>query len=240
MPIVLVMAQILICLLIHIVFQDDIIINLGIRQYRIISIASIIITVIFCILYIYSVISNKISRNNEKKRLNAEREAIQNENSKKEAVLSVKDKLNRKELTKILYDLNGEWRELDEEIDKCIAQMNEIHILKQKLHDLLIKNGATTLMDTEEVVNKVEQYICNNARKIINYLYVADSSSNEDIENIKGKINKALSQNEEQIDKVQEFLYAMTDYLNSQGDSDNDINMLEIYKNTILKSINEG
>ena len=62
-------------------------------------------------------------------------------------------------------------------------------------------------------------------------------------ENGKTTVNIAQTYSHEegqkQLQQVQEFLFALADFLNKQGGDDNSIEMLDIYKSTILSSIED-
>jgi cobalamin-dependent methionine synthase I len=110
---------------------------------------------------------------------------------------------------------------------------------QERLSRLLQTNDVHTLSDTEEILDRVEQYICRNVRKVLNYMEVVDPSSPEDVELVRTKFSTCCSDNQDQLKQTQEFIIALTDFINQQGDSDNDLSMLEVYKNTILDSIQE-
>ena len=40
--------------------------------------------------------------------------------------------------------------------------------------------------------------------------------------------------------QVQEFLFALAEFLNKQGEDDNSMELLDVYKSTILSSIEDG
>ncbi|MBO6015386.1 MAG: hypothetical protein J6P60_02220, partial [Lachnospiraceae bacterium] len=154
--------------------------------------------------------------------------------------LSVKDKLDNAHMQKLLTEhKNNDWSALSDPISKCIAQLEQMDDYQERLSRLLKNNGADLLYDTEDVLDRVEQYICKNVRKVLNYMDVADPKLPEDVDMLHTKLDDCHEKNHDQLRQTQEFIFALTDFLNQQGDSENDVSMLEIYKKTILDSINE-
>ena len=111
---------------------------------------------------------------------------------------------------------------------------------QDKLNRLLKENGADALNDTEEILEKVEQYLCKNVRKVLNYMNVADPRNLSDQEMIRNKLKNCEAANSVQLDQTQQFLFALTEFLNRQGDEDTGTDMLEMYRQTILDSLNPG
>ena len=124
-------------------------------------------------------------------------------------------------------------------IDECISQMERMDGYQERLHNLLDNNGANVLSDTEEILDKAEQYMCRNVRKVINYMSISEPGNMLDEELIKKKIGICYDDNNKVLGQVQEFLVALTEFLNKQGENEQDISMLEIYKETILDSVSE-
>ena len=85
----------------------------------------------------------------------------------------------------------------------------------------------------------MEQYLCKNVRKLLNYLDVADEEEEKDVRLVQEKLAVCHEEGQKQLQQVQEFLFALADFLNKQGGDDNSIEMLDIYKSTILSSIED-
>ncbi|MBR1930705.1 MAG: sulfite exporter TauE/SafE family protein [Lachnospiraceae bacterium] len=182
-----------------------------------------------------------ISRLQDQEAIEQKRNAFVAENRRKQiANLSVKDKLENSLLRDMLKEkLANGWNVLVEPIGQCVGQLEQMDSYQERLSRLLATNDVHTLSDTEEVLDRVEQYICKNVRKVLNYMEVADPNSAEDVELLRTKFAACYGDNQEQLKQTQEFIFALTDFINQQGDSDNDLSMLEVYKNTILESIKE-
>ena len=97
------------------------------------------------------------------------------------ADLSVKKKLDASAIRQILgKEQAGRWNLLDGEIAACMVQLDRMDQYQARLKELLALNDALSLKDTEDVLDQVEQYLCKNMRKAINYLNILDPESPED------------------------------------------------------------
>ena len=134
---------------------------------------------------------------------------------------------------------SGKWRALQDAIGGLAAQMCQMDSYQERLANLLTSNQASTLGDTEEVLDQVEQYICRNIRKVLNYMTVYDPASQEDAAALEKLIEECRDANQEQLTQTKEFVFALTEFLNRQGDSSQDTYSLELYKKLILDSIKE-
>lgn len=165
----------------------------------------------------------------------------QAEEKKHTANLSVKGKLENAQLRTLLQEKQqNEWVHFSQMIGQIIAQLAQMDNYQERLSRLLASNDVQTLSDTEEVLDRVEQYICRNVRKVLNYMEVIDPKGKQDVELLQTKLDACLADNQEQLRQSQEFILALTDFINRQGDSENDLSMLEVYKNTILDSIQDA
>lgn len=120
-------------------------------------------------------------------------------------------------------------------IRKIADEMAQMDRLQEKLNRLLKNNGADALGNTEDILDQVEQYLCRNVRKVLNYLDVLDWTEDRAI--LSEKLENCRRDNAVQLEKAQELIVALTEFLNSQGDSGDTAETLEMYKQTILKSI---
>ena len=220
--------------------KDNIVIYLGIRAFRALSIGLIAAGGIATgsVLISSGVSSSRLQDEIETNIKN--QELIEEQHRRQTARLSVDNKLDNETLRKVLAQKMGdEWSSCAGDIGVCVQQLTQMDDYQRRLKKLLESNGADTLNDTEDVLDQAEQGMCRNVRKIINYMEVADAGSDEGVAMIKGKIAECEAQNADILKQSREFVFALTEYLNKQGDSSDDISMLEVYKETILKSIRE-
>ena len=118
-------------------------------------------------------------------------------------------------------------------------QLDIMDEYQEKLVHLLETNGADSLSNTNEVLDQVEQYLCKNVRKVLNYMDVADEDNERDVEQVSLRLTACHEEGQKQLQQVQEFLFALAEFLNKQGDDDNSMDLLNIYKSTILSSIQD-
>ena len=74
---------------------------------------------------------------------------------------------------------------------------------------------------------------------MLNYLDVADDEEEKDVWLVQTKLAACHEEGQKQLQQVQEFLFALAEFLNKQGEDDNSMEMLDIYKSTILSSIED-
>ncbi len=220
--------------------KDSIVIYLGIRMFRVIEfgLCGIGIAVIGG-----SAISSAVTVSKLQDQIETEKQeqlALEEQHKKQTARLSMQNKLDNATLRRILNQkAQDSWSICAGSIEQCTGQLASMDSLQERLSKLLEQNGADTLYDTEDVLDQAEQGMCANVRKVLNYMEVADNNKQEDMEMIREKADLCVAQNKEILDQSQEFVFALTEYLNRQGDSGADLSMLEIYKKTILESIGQ-
>ena len=224
-----------------IVIEHGIVFYRGIR--RMVLIVGVILIVLLAILFLRSFIraaaQSRRDAKEEAKRRAAEDERISEEKRSSEP-LSMKKNMDSVRLRQILDDYsNGDWRNLAGEMRQIHIQLDLMDEQQEKLSRLLKNNGADALSNTEEILDQVEQHMCQSVRKVINYMDVASPERQEDVKKVLEKLYACHADNQTQLQQVQEFLFALADFLNTQGDNDNSAQMLELYKSTILDSIKD-
>lgn len=167
--------------------------------------------------------------------------AAQEEQEGEDSRLSVKKKLRNHELREILQEnAAGQWHVIQGEISLCVRQLHDMDDDQERLNILLRHNDAQVLSDTEDVLDQVEQLMCRNVRKAINYMSISRSDRQEDVNRVRDEFAGCCSANGELLLDVQEFLVALTEFLNRQGESEIDVTMLESYKNMLRVSVEKG
>ena len=214
--------------------KDSIVIYLGIRMFRLLQVgvigAGALITG-------GTAVSSAVTVSRLQDQLENSRQeqlAIEEQHRRQTARLSVQGKLDNATLRRVLTQKSQDnWSLLRTQIEECITQLTSMDDYQERLRKLRESNGADMLYDTE-------QAMCRNVRKVINYMEVADDKLAEDFEMVRGKVDTCREANQGILKQSQEFVFALTEYLNRQGDSSDDMSMLEIYKKTILESIQDG
>lgn len=226
---------------------DGIIIQYGIRTYRRLrtslmavgGILSLAVLVLYCIdLGRYK--KWQKAQAAERARAEAEREKLSREKEKHREVLSVSKKMDSLKIRELLTEYAAQkWNVLAQPLMQIRLQLDIMDEHQEKLSHLLDANGADALANTEDILDRVEQYLCKNVRKVLNYMDVADNDSPGDVQMVRGKLQTCHEEGQKQLQQVQEFLFALAEFLNKQGENDNSMEMLDIYKSTILQSIDE-
>ena len=227
--------------------RDSIVIANGIRFYRSIRqtvlITGIVLSAAVIILYIIDsafVLRAKKNFNEAQAAVKAQEEANVYKEKQSRENLSVSKEMDSARLRQILNSYSADqWSALSGQLRQICIQLDMMDEQQAKLSHLIENNGADALSNTEDLLNKVEQYMCKSVRKVINYMDVANASDASDVSRVQEKIYECHTDLQQQIQQVQEFLFAFADFLNTQGDDDSSLQMLDIYKTTIMDSIRE-
>lgn len=221
---ILVLSLEFIFLLLIIILKNSIIIGTGIRFYT--HLFYLLIGLLVITLIVFAIMLLK-----EKSQEKAQKEILVKEEEKSN--ISSKKTLRNSQLRTILKDnANGEWSILSSEINKCIKQMEDMDEEQERLHILLKTNDVDILSDTEDILERVEQCMCKNTRKIINYMSVYHNDT-DDVNQMKDKLSICYRNNGNLLKEVHEFLLMLTEFLNSQ-DENYDDTMLLTYKETLI------
>ena len=155
-----------------------------------------------------------------------------------ESVLSVSKRLSEETIRKELSDnLHGDWSICADGINMLIRQSEKMDDMQERLSDLLRKNGADKLGDAEDTLDRVEQGLLKNIRKVLNYMEIGSADRSSDLEKVRTSLEQCTGENEKLLENTSGFLIALTDYLNSQGDDDRDeLSTLESFKDILIKS----
>ena len=213
--------------------MHGIVINYGIRFYRslrnVIFSVSALISIAVTAMYVTGAVKRRKwqnARDEEAAKAEVMRQEALREREKHREVLSVSKKMDSVKIRELLTEYAAQkW--------KALAQP----LLQIKLQ--LDINGAAALSNTEDILDRVEQYLCKNVRKVLNYLDVADDEEERDVRLVQEKLAACHEEGQKQLQQVQEFLFALAEFLNKQGEDDNSMEMLNIYKSTILSSIED-
>jgi len=234
----------LICLALHLV-RDSLVIQYGIRFYRglqggVFAVGGVasLVAVVWYALDVKKHMDWQKAREAEQARDEAKRQELLLEKAKHKEVLSVSRKMDSVKIRELLSEYAaGKWRALSQSLMQVRMQLDIMDEHQEKLSHLLEVNGADALDNTKDILDQVEQYLCKNVRKALNYLDVADEEVPKDVQLVRDKLEICHEDGLKQLQQVQEFLFALAEFLNKQGEEDNSMEMLEIYKSTILSSI---
>ena len=243
----------LISLFVFLFGRDFIIMDYGIRQARRVQTILLVLVVILGISLFVHIILRMTRAKAIQRRMAQEnvlrQEAVirsREELARQKAKLSVDDKLSKEYLRdQLVRHYQGSWgthqnTHLKPKLVDICHQLDEMDLYQLKLDHLLTNNGMDTLNDARDTLEQVEQYLLRNARKLVNCMDVYDPTSSDEVERLDTNLDIILSDNAKQLKNVKEFLFAMTDYINRQGEDDSDIQKLNIYKTAIINSMKEG
>ena len=158
-----------------------------------------------------------------------------------ESVLSVSRRLSEETIRRELLDNTGDWSVCRDGINMLVSQSQRMDDMQSRLSELLRKNGADKLDDAEDTLDRVEQGLLKNIRKVLNYMEVGSADRREDLDKVSSSIERCVADNEKLLDNTSGFLLAMTDYLNSQGDDERDeLTTLQSFKDILIQSTKQG
>ena len=230
-PSILLILFVILRVIIHL-NRTNLIIQYGIKAYRTyntISMILLILSLILCCFFSFWQLNYHLKKKKSRTTVSSESDAL----------LSVSKDLDSAKLQKILsmYMESTTWQNFQSQLSRCKKQLESMDEQQAKLARLLDNNGANNLSDTQNVLDQVEQYMCKSIRKVINYMQVADPETDTSV--LQTKLDGCYNDCQKQLEQVKEFLFVMAEFLNKQGGEDNTPETLEIYKNTILKSIHD-
>ncbi|MBR4636149.1 MAG: hypothetical protein IKO51_07290 [Clostridia bacterium] len=224
----------------------------GVHTLKTLQILSYIIAAAFALFAVVSIIVAAVREAREVREQNMTQEKLEElKEAKARAEKKEQAKLNVRGPLKdtVIYErfkswLNEDWGRMTATripamMSDILRQMNEMNGYQSKLSRLLTNNGADYLEDTNQVLESVEQCILRKVRKVLNCFVVYETNRQEDVQKIEDLLVETRDANEAQLNNVKEFLFAITDFLNKQGEDDTGIEKLNIYKKTILESTND-
>ncbi len=131
------------------------------------------------------------------------------------------------------------WQDITKSYLKLSEQMSEMDRYQEKLKHLLTSNGADSLSDMNDMLDKIEQHLLRQIRKVLNVQDLFSDSSPSDMKQLSRILNDTVALNETHLSQVREFLFAVAEFLNNQDSGDSDLRMLESYRQTILDTMRE-
>ena len=131
----------------------------------------------------------------------------------------------------------NEWGILKDDLEALYIQSLKMDDFQEKLKDLITKNDASILDDTEEVLEQAEQGLLRNIRKVMNYMAVCDVSVDSEVSKVRNSALECFEENKKIIMTVSDFIMSLTEYLNNQGSTDN-LATLNTYKEALKTAVN--
>ncbi|MBO4457405.1 MAG: hypothetical protein J5802_06785 [Butyrivibrio sp.] len=227
--------------------EDSLIVDVGIRIFGILSIIATAVLVVVALGFVVILAMFLTASAALKKQ-----KIIEEADSNVGPVLKVKGKLDPTQIRNSLLAEGDNWikaitaanpkeaDEMEEALSNVRQTMTKMDDYQQRLKNLLDSNGADALRDTEEVLDRVEQHLCRNVRKLLNIMTVSSPNTQNDLDVVELTAKNCAEDNDRLLKTTKEFIVAVTEFLNSQGDSGSDINEVEVYKNALTTQIEEG
>ena len=123
-------------------------------------------------------------------------------------------------------------------VDKCVGQLDLMDKRQAQMNELLRLNNADYLRDLNKVLDDTELRICQNIKKIVNMLIIADDDSFEEDSVDHQMADKYLKDNSKILNQCRELLWQTRDYINNQGDQE-DVSVIQAYIETLKQSLRE-
>lgn len=127
--------------------------------------------------------------------------------------------------------------EIKEKIGICITQMEEIEDQVERFSHLIKINEAESLTSAIEAIEETRDTVCSNLRWIINSNIAVSEKDTVAFDKLGENINKVIQLNKALIDKDEEFLLTIADYL-SQVEDEEQTFQLDAWRETI-KTMNQ-
>ena len=127
--------------------------------------------------------------------------------------------------------------EIKEKIGICITQIDEIESQVERFSHLIKINEAETLTSAKEAIEETLDTVCSNLRWIINSNIAVSEKDTAALGKLGDNINKVIELNKALIDKDEEFLLTIAEYLSKVNDKDQTF-QLDAWRETI-KTMNQ-
>ena len=155
-------------------------------------------------------VANLISSSNNRKMIKGKVEE-----RKKTFDEYARDSLNPVKTRERLDDLKENNASLSPIVDKCINQMDRMDKLQDRYKTLLDANDAIYLNNTISVIDDAETRLCRNIRNIINCCILVEDGSSELSDFDRQIIDKALRENESELENVNTLIHYAVNYINN-------------------------
>lgn len=211
--------------------SDAMIIHFGAKGFKtlqgIASVASALATVLFVTL-----VTRTIIKNHKEKPRHSEEEEPQT------GMLSASGKLSDEYVMKQLVNQGlTKWKCIEGDVSKLTDQLILMNSYQDRLSKLLSNNSAQALSDTEDILERMEQQILSNVRKVLNFMQILGT---DDRQTVSEYIAVCVQDNQKLLDATKDFLLCITDFLNGQGKNNaNDLQMVEDFKAILMGNIGE-
>lgn len=191
------------------ILRNWLIIHLGVRKADGLQTS---IIAFFCIIAIFILIDLALIYRGALKRYRVEAQE-RDASKEREKVITdyAKDDKNPLKVRKRLEQLEQEYPQIENLIQRCLGQMDSMDRLQEKQEELIGQNEALYLKQTVDVLERLECQLCENYRSIIN-LCIADALVSEAE---RAEIEQVLNENDQKLGYARKMLRASARRINS-------------------------
>lgn len=221
-------------LIVFLLMGNALIIPLGIKLYR--SLQAILVggSIIFTGLYVIQMIVYVLLKRKE----NPKPKDLPIKENK--ASLDVTGRLSDDYVCSLMANQGlHKWKCLQEDVKLITDQLVLMNSYQERLSKLLENNNMKELADAEDLLERIEQQILSNVRKVLNFMEILSPNMMEDRETVKEYMSDCVTENIKLLNATKDFLICVTGFVNDQGLDGKSLQMMEEFKTVLMGSIHE-
>lgn len=210
--------------------ENAMIINMGAKAYYGVRGTTIGLAVGATVLYVGFCIATIIKGIKEK------RPVAMEEMEPSDGMLSASGKLSDEYVLRQVVNYGRtKWKCLENEISALAEQLVLMNSYQDRLSKLLANNSAQALSDTENILERIEQQVLGNTRKVLNFMEILGT---DDRQKVSEYLKTCVQDNKKLLDATKDFLICVTGFLNDQGtNGDANLQMVEDFKAVLMGNI---
>ena len=210
--------------------ENAMIINLGAKGYYGVRGTTIGLAVAATVIYVGFCIATIIKGKKEKVPIEQE------ETQSGDGMLSASGKLSDEYVLRHIVNYGRtKWKCLESEISVLAEQLILMNSYQDRLTKLLVNNSAQALSDTEDILERIEQQVLGNTRKVLNFMEILGT---DDKQKVSEYLKICIQDNKKLLDATKDFLICVTGFLNDQGtNGDANLQMVEDFKAILVGNI---
>ena len=212
-------------------FKESFIVSIGIGGYRLLRTGSLGISVLVSFLYFGLMIRYFLQKKPKIKDIPIEKE---------ENTLDINGKLSDDYILECITKQGRyKWTVVENDVKNITDQLILMNSYQDRLDKLLQNNNAKELSDAVDLLERIEQQILANVRKILNFMEILSPTSSEDVQTIREYIYECMAENTKLLNSTKDFLICVTGFLNDQGTNGKSLQMMEEFKAVLLGNIDD-
>lgn len=205
--------------------RDTIIINIGVRGYKAIDRACIVLIVFAVVLILLKILFfiKKLPKS----------ESAQLEDIVDEGKMTESDRQGLYQKLKTFGE--GKWSEATD-VKSLYDQLDSMNEYQNNMEFLLEQTKYLTQQPVD-IIQRVEDCMYLNIKKLLNYMQVLQK---RDMMLLRSKVAECVAKNDELLQKAKDFVLAVIDYVNKDmqpGESERTVNTVNSYMYIVLDAI---